>query len=84
MDTWKIIYFVGMLGFGIACFWNPWMGVPAALVAVVFIMESHKLKVKIHVEGEVLEKITALEHTVRQMQVHGQIAATPRGGLRGF
>jgi hypothetical protein len=62
---------------------TPWMGIAACLFTCILVLENHRIKVKVQVEGEIIAKVTELENTVRQMRVHNQQAATP-APMRGM
>ena len=68
--------------FGGLIFLNPWFGIPCIGLLVVYVFETHRLKVKIKVTGEVLERVLALEKLTTQLTSSVNVRArTPMGGM---
>lgn len=81
--TWRNVCFTTMCVFGGGIYLSPWMAIPSILAGVMIILESHKLKVKVSVEGEVLARLVEVENTMRQLKTQSTLPTTP-GHLKGF
>ncbi len=81
--TWRNVCFTTMCVFGLGIYFSPWMAILSILTGAMILLESHKLKVKVSVEGEVLARLVELENTMRQLKTQSSLPTTP-GHLKGF